>query len=209
MVTLAEFLTDFARGMELADMRGPVAINSRTKTAFRPGIGPHSENHTVKLVQDELAAIKAEIYEGYQRGVPYPQSPGRKCDLCLGRPPDWAWVIEAKMLRLYGDNGKLNDNMLMHILSPYPEHRSALTDCQKLIESGLRGRKAIVVYGYESAQFPTGPAIRAFELLARDLVRLSERATACFRGLMHPMHQSGVVVAWEIAEKEARLMAEM
>jgi len=26
---------------------------------------------------------------------------------------------------------------------------------------------------------------------------------------MHPVHQSGVVVAWEIAEKEARLMAEM
>jgi len=26
-----------------------------------------------------------------------------------------------------GDNGKPNDNMLMHILSPYPAHRSALT----------------------------------------------------------------------------------
>jgi hypothetical protein len=105
------------------------------------------------------------------------------------------------MLRLYGDNGKLNDNMLMHILSPYPEHRSALTDCQKLIQSGLRGRKAIVIYAYESAQFPTAPAIKAFELLAGDAVRLSERATASFRGLMHPVHQSGVVFGWEIAEK--------
>ena len=33
------------------------------------------------------------------------------------------------MLRFMGDNGKLNDNIVMHILSPYPEHRSALTDC--------------------------------------------------------------------------------
>jgi hypothetical protein len=34
--------------------------------------------------------------------------------------------------RILGDNGKLNDNMLMHILSPYPQHRSAVTDCNKL-----------------------------------------------------------------------------
>jgi hypothetical protein len=34
------------------------------------------------------------------------------------------------MLRLLGDNGKLNDNMLMHVLSPYQAHRSALTDCE-------------------------------------------------------------------------------
>jgi hypothetical protein len=204
MVTLPEFVADFARGIELADMRGPVAINARTKIAFRAGIGPHSENETVRLVLNELSPIKSEIYEGHQLGVPYPQNPGRKCDLCLGRPPDWAWVIEAKMLRLYGDNGKLNDNMLMHILSPYPEHRSALTDRQKLIQSGLRGRKAIVIYAFESTQFPTDPAIKAFELLASDVVRLSERATACFRGLIHPVHQSGVVVGWEIAEKQAR-----
>ncbi|PYU28051.1 MAG: hypothetical protein DMG32_03835 [Acidobacteria bacterium] len=105
------------------------------------------------------------------------------------------------MLRLYGDNGKLNDNMLMHILSPYPEHRSALTDCQKLVQSGLRGRKAIVIYAYESVEFPTAAAINAFELLASDAVRLSGRATASFRGLIHPVHQSGVVAGWEITEK--------
>ena len=29
-------------------------------------------------------------------------------------------IQEVKMLRLMGDNGKPNDNMLMHILSPYP-----------------------------------------------------------------------------------------
>jgi hypothetical protein len=119
----------------------------------------------------------------------------------LGEPPAWLWAIEAKMLRLYGDNGKLNDNMLMHILSPYPEHRSALTDCRKLVQSGLEGRKAIVIYAYESAQFPTGPAIKAFELLANDVVRLSERSTACFDGLMHPIHEGGFVFGWEIAEK--------
>jgi hypothetical protein len=201
MVTLPEFVADFARGMELADIRGPVAINARTKIAFRAGIGPHSENATMRLVLKELSATKSQTYKDYQVGVPYPQNAGRKCDLCLGKSPDWVWAIEAKMLRLYGDNGKLNDNMLMHILSPYPEHRSALTDCQKLIHSGLSGRKAILIYAFESSKFPTAPTIRAFELLATDVVRLSERATACFQGLMHPVHQRGVVFGWEIAEK--------
>jgi hypothetical protein len=105
------------------------------------------------------------------------------------------------MLRLFGDNGNLNDNMLMHILSPYPEHRSALTDCEKLVESGLAGVKAILIYGFESAEFPTAPAIKAFELLARDRVTLSDRAEACFRNLIHPVHTSGIVVAWDISER--------
>ncbi len=45
-------------------------------------------------------------------------------------------------MRLMGDNGKPNDNILTHILSPYPAHRSAVTDCAKLLESGLGDRKA-------------------------------------------------------------------
>ena len=202
MLTLAEFVSDFARGIELADMRGPVAVNARTKIAFRAGIGPQSESEAIRLVLNELSAIKSEKYEAYQLGVPYPVNPRKKCDLCLGKSQNWTWAIEAKMLRLYGDNGKLNDNMLMHILSPYPEHRSALTDCQKLVDSMLKGRKAIVIFAYESPKFPTAPAIEAFELLASGVARLSQRATACFRGLIHPVHRDGAVFGWEIVKKQ-------
>jgi hypothetical protein len=56
--------------------------------------------------------------------------------------PDWSWAIEVKLLRLLGDNGKPNDNILMHILSPYPAHRSAFTDCTKLLGAPLGRRKA-------------------------------------------------------------------
>jgi hypothetical protein len=56
--------------------------------------------------------------------VPYPIG-RQKCDLCIGVPPSWEWAVEIKMLRLMGDNGKPNDNMLRHILSPYPNDRSA------------------------------------------------------------------------------------
>jgi hypothetical protein len=50
-----------------------------------------------------------------------------------------------------GDNGKPNDNMLMHILPPYPNDRSAVPDCVKLVKSGLNGRKAILIYGFDYA----------------------------------------------------------
>jgi hypothetical protein len=97
----------------------------------------------------ELAVSNPSDFAQYVCGVPYPGLSRQKCDLCLGSSPDWSWAIEVKMLRLLGDNGKDNDNMLMHILSPYPQHRSALTDCRKLAVSTIRGKRAIMIYGYD------------------------------------------------------------
>ena len=54
-----------------------------------------------------------------QTNISYPNG-RQKCDLCVGTPLTWEWAVEIKMLRLMGDNGKPNHNMLMHILSPYP-----------------------------------------------------------------------------------------
>jgi hypothetical protein len=50
--------------------------------------------------------------------VPYPNAPRQKCDLLISPNEGQPWAIEVKMLRFMGDNGKPNDNMLMHILSP-------------------------------------------------------------------------------------------
>ena len=69
-------------------------------------------------------------------GMPYPVLARQRCDIAIGDPIQWA--VEVKMLRLFGDNGKLNDNMVMHVLSPYPQHRSALTDVSKLQGRGFR-----------------------------------------------------------------------
>lgn len=89
--------------------------------------------------------------------------------------------------------------MLMHILSPYPAHRSALTDCGKLLRSGLSGRKAIVICGFESDTWPLEPGIRAFEALARSMYELGPRREARFADLIHPVHSSGAVFGWELA----------
>jgi hypothetical protein len=113
----------------------------------------------------------------------------------------WAarWAIEVKMLRLMGDNGKLNDNMVTHILSPYPAQRSALTDCTKLVASPLGTQKAIVIYGYDYSGWPMDPAIEAFETLASKQVKLASHAVASFDRLIHPVHQCGRVFGWQLA----------
>ena len=103
------------------------------------------------------------------------------------------------MLRFRGDNNKSNDNMLLHLLSPYAKHRSAVTDCVKLGNSGFSQRKAILIYGYEYDDTPLAEAIEAFEVLARRRVDLGPRIEASFDNLIHPVHQSGFVYGWELA----------
>ena len=102
------------------------------------------------------------------------------------------------MLRLLGDNEKANDNMMGQILSPYPGHGSALTDCTKLLASQLGTHKAILIYGFDHARWPMDPAIEAFEVLATRKVTLTSCAVASFDGLIHPVHQRGRVFGWEV-----------
>jgi hypothetical protein len=134
-VELPQLVKDFAVALPRADANRPQAVSTTGRT-YEPGIGPHSEQRAIKLVTHALAHLDG-IYESYSLDVPYPAGRRQRCDWCLGTPPSWDWAIEAKMLRLFGDNGKPNDNMLTCILSPYPAHRSALTDCAKLATSGV------------------------------------------------------------------------
>jgi len=198
-VQLDRFVQDFALALVAADAARPCATNARSKMAFQPGIGPHSEAQTVKLVGTALQRLGPAIYgDRLAYRVAYPEAPRQKCDLCVGSRPDWDWAVEIKMLRILGDNGKANDNILMHLLSPYPAHRSALTDCEKLAASQLGRRKAILIYGYDANAWPLEPAIRAFEALARARTPLGKRLSVEFKGLVHPVHSSGGVFVWEL-----------
>ena len=194
---LSEFAADFALGLQSADGRRPVAINQRSKEPFLAGIGPHTESAATALIMAELAQAKPGLYAQHTLNVPYGDS-RKKCDVCLGQSSDWEWAVEVKLLRFLGDNGQPNDNILMHILSPYPAHRSALTDCEKLMASGLHGRKAVLIYGFDSHEWPLEPAIEAFERLAAARVRMSTRCESRFAGLVHAVHSRGQTFAWEI-----------
>jgi len=194
---LDELTRYFAEAMESVDARRPIASNARTGAPYSPGIGPHTERATVELVSEEMGRMGTIQVEGFQLEVPYPGTPRNKCDLCIGVGPDWDWAVEIKMLRLMGDNGKPNDNILMHILSPYQEHRSALIDCTKLISAGFTSRTAMLIYGYEYLEWPMEPAIESFETLASQYVTLGVRSQSDVEGLVHPIHRNGRVFAWE------------
>lgn len=199
MLELEQLIDDIAVAIKRIDARGPQAVSVRSRALYKPGIGPHSETQAVALIDAELQRLFPERYSGLvHTSVSYPQGQ-RKCDACIGKPPSWDWAIEIKMLRLMGDNGKPNDNMLMHILSPYPGDRSALTDCVKLVESGLCGRKAVVIYGFDYPHLPMDPAIEAFETLAGRCVRLGQRFVAQYADLVHPVHVAGRVFGWEVS----------
>jgi hypothetical protein len=173
------------------DAKRPVWAN------YQPGIGQRTETETVSLVVRELGTLDPATYASAQVGVPYPAMKRQKCDLVVNVGGE-DWHIEVKMMRLMGDNRKPNDNILTHILSPYPEQRSALTDCTKLLSSGFVGRHAILIYGYEYPGWPLEPVISAFEFLAAREVGLSPRATASFDELVHPVHRCGKVFGWEL-----------
>ena len=194
MIQLSQFAEALAEGIEKADSKRPVAFNQRSRKPFQPGIGPHTEADTLELA---LAALPPARLPPVRLQVPYPAVSRQSCDLVLAGSPGWA--IEVKMLRLYGDNGKTNDNMLLHLLSPYAKHRSAVTDCEKLNGSGFPQRKAIVIFGYESKDLPLAEGIDAFEALARQRVALSGPCVAAFENLVHPVHACGCVYGWEIS----------
>ncbi len=189
-----DFVRFFARGMKAADGLAPQAASVRSGKLYQPGIGPHTEPETIRLA---LANSGDPILESAFQEVAYPATPQNKCDVVIPAPN--AWAIEVKMLRLIGDNGKLNDNALMHILSPYSAHRSAVTDCPKLLASGLDGRKGIVIFGYDYEGWPMDPAIEAFEILASRSVEMARAKPAAIADLIHPIHRAGRVFGWYIA----------
>jgi hypothetical protein len=191
-LTLADLVMDFAQAIQAVDAAAPV------EAPYRPGIGPFREPRAVELVMANLGATDPRRYGSRQLGVSYGAGTRQKCDICLGDPSSWEWAIEVKMLRLLGDNGRPNDNMVTHILSPYPAHNSALTDRTKLLASQLAFRKAILIYGFDYPRLPMDPVIDAFEVLGRRQVNLASPAVATFDGLIHPVHQRGRVFGWEV-----------
>jgi hypothetical protein len=76
------------------------------------------------------------------------------------------------MARLRRDNGDYDDTTTKKILSPYPDDRSAVTDCRKLVSSGFGERRAILIYGFADPARPIMWLIQAFELSAARTITL-------------------------------------
>jgi hypothetical protein len=79
---------------------------------------------------------------------------------------------------------------------------STIGDCYKLTTLEGPERKAVVVIGYEHVppKINLTPLIDSFEAIAVHVagIKLSERFECRREGLVHPVHQSLRVFAWEV-----------
>ena len=195
MEDFKKIISDFALSMKKIDSTKPVYVSQRkNKNIYKPGIGPHTETATINLVVNELK--KDKFYTKIEREIKYPNS-RKSCDLKFNIN-NKILFSEVKMMRIMGDNNKANDNIFMHIFSPYEKQNSALTDGLKLLKSGFDGEKSIIIYGYDYDDFPIEKTISLFEKTTKDFFNISERYSASFEKLVHPVHTRGSVYGWLI-----------
>lgn len=180
---LLEFCELFADALVEADRQG---LCHKT---FQPGIGPFGEADAVRLALGSLKQRDTRFANGQIKRQPDLFIPG-------------LWQIEFKLVRPFGDNGKVAENWSQNVLHPYPGNTSSLGDCIKLRAIDCIERKAVVVFGYEHLEcmIPLEPCIRGFEILADQLleIRLGPRLAVTRSYLVHPVHQVLHVFAWEV-----------
>ena len=157
--------------------------------AFKPGVRPYGEPQLVGLIANYLN--RPPEYCGAVRTK-------RTLDLLI--PNEWA--IEFKIARPYGDNGKEAENWSVNLLHPYPGNVSTVGDCYKLCELPGPERKAVVVISYEHAppRISLTPLIESFEVVAKHVagLELSPRVEVRVDNLIHPIHQSARIFAWQV-----------
>jgi hypothetical protein len=182
-MNLAEVIEDVADSLIAID-------TSRVPfRSFQLGVGPYGEPQLLKAI-----ALNLNRLPKYNDQVQTRRTP----DLLIPKH----WAIEFKIARPYGDNGKEAENWSVNLLHPYKENVSTIGDCYKLLELASTERKAVVVIGYEHspARIDLTPLIEAFEVVAKQVmhIALSDRIETRRNGLIHPVHQSVRVFAWEL-----------
>ncbi len=193
-IGLDKIVHDFAAAFKAVDTTAPQG--SSKSRIYQPGIGPLPEADAITRALAHLRQVDPITY-GSASPQPYPAK-RQACDLVI--PGHWA--LEFKLLRPYGDNGVEAEHWSENVLHPYPGNTSSISDCLKLIQSGFKERKGIIVFGYEHTPplIDLTIAINAFEVIARQVVGiyLSNRIVAELNGLIHPYHQQGKVFGWEL-----------
>ena len=121
------------------DLTGALVTIDNSRVPFRSfsaRVGPYGEPQLVSLVAAHLNSL--ERYIGRVRTKRTP-------DLLIAGE----WVIECKIARPFGDNGRPAENWSVNLLHPCEGNTSLLGDCLKLMKLDCQERKAVTVIGYE------------------------------------------------------------
>ena len=186
---LKNFVEDFAKSMEVMDKILPPAVNVKTKKEYQKGIGPYQETLLIRHVVGNMIENNPSLYSNLKLEVKYPNQRGR-CDVVVNDN----LFIEIKAVRKMRDNGTQEEFLVNHILSPYENDKSFLTDTKKLLDSEFIGEKAVVFYGYDYDEAPMDIIVGCYELIAdKYFCKFKETYEHSFDGLIHPIHQRGKV----------------
>jgi len=175
-----------------SDIAAALAWVDKSGQAFRTfqlGVGPYGEPQLVGRIATYLNGLPE-----YRGAVRTKRTP----DLLI--PNEWA--LEFKIARPYGDNGKEAENWSVNLLHPYRGNVSTVGDCYKLCELSGPERRAVVVIGYEHVppKISLTPLVESFEVVAKHVagMRLSPRIESRADNLVHPIHQSARIFAWQV-----------
>lgn len=198
MADLEQCVEDMAKAIEIKD-------SEVSHEKFQDGIGPFEEERQLDFLVEELRSMG---YEGIKQEIKYPSS-SKKVDLIWKRHQ-----IEAKLLRLRGDNGRLSQYMFRKIFSPFKSN-SLMGDAEKLLESDLNGQKALLGIYYEREDEPQDKLNfeNISEKIKNDLefwhdITVEEEYTASFEGLQHPVHERGEVAVWKLSQSQSFFLNE-
>lgn len=192
MLELNDIINDIAKTLKEIDRTEP----KESDKSYRPGIGPLRENTLLKMCFEKIKTLRP-VYSNIGTKS-YPEDEKKKCDLVI----DNHWAIEVKLVRPFGDNGKEAENWSVNLLHPYLGNTSAIGDVIKLKTSKFPFKKSVVIVGYEhkDPKIPLEPAVASFEKIVKEVINidLSERVSKKITDLIHPVHQTALIVGWEI-----------
>lgn len=172
-----------------------VAVDTSGETfkGFLPGVGPYGEPQLLRLIAQYLNKLSHYNSRVLTKRTPDLLIPGQ-------------WAMEFKIARPYGDNGKEAEDWSVNLLHPYAGNVSSIADCFKLLNLQSSERLAVVVIGYEHTppKISLNPLIESFETIAKYVshIQLSPRLEKRQEGLIHPVHQSVRIFAWEVIKHD-------
>jgi len=198
MLTLGDVVGDFARALEAVDQVAAAGGLGPWRDRHR-GVGAlHAEN-TMAAVLAEMARSDPKRY-AHAGQFPYPNS-SLTGDLRI--PGSWAFAI--RRVRAFANDGIRIRHWSADLLHPYAGPETAIGAAYQLVDSQLTERTALLLFGYEHipAEVSLQRAAMAFEAVVRSVttIQIGVRQTAETGLLVHPVHQRGVVYAWELSHE--------
>ena len=179
---LKNIVCDIADVLKVFDSEKPV------HKKFKPGIGPFGEPQLVKEMSNRLN-LMSKGYETQTRRTP---------DLDI----NGEWAVEIKIVRPFGDNGRVAENWSVNMLHPYEGNISLIGDALKLLELDEFPKKAIFLIAYEHAvpKINLDILITSFELIIQKVIglKIGGRIEEKRINLVHPEHQVVRCLAWEL-----------